>query len=374
MKSGKWSEAGCENPKKRLRRMKRYGNLWEQLTCFSNLLHAAQQAARGKRDRPNVARFLFDLESQLFQLEDELRQRSYRPGAYQTFHLTIPKPRMISAAPFRDRVVHHALCRVLEPLFEPAFIFDSYACRVGKGTHAAVNRFNAFARANSCVLKCDVQKYFPSIDHEILKELLARKVKDKDVLWLIGVIVAGSNPQEPQQEWYPGDDLFAPGERRRGLPIGNQTSQFFANVYLNPFDHWVKETLGARCYLRYVDDFCLFSNDKGWLGAAREACRAQLTQLRLRLHPRKAVVSRVQDGTRFLGYRIFPDHRLLPRDNVKRMRQRMKMLQQAHEQRQLSDGAVLARMAAWVGHARHADTFRLRRRLFRGITIRWRDP
>jgi retron-type reverse transcriptase len=164
--------------------MKRVGNLWETLVSFPNLLRAALKARRGKRHRPNVARFEQELERELCRLQAELRQQIYRPGPYHTFILQETKPRLISAAPFRDRVVHHALCQVLEPIFEPAFVFDSYACRKGKGTHAAVDRFTSFARRYPYVLKCDVQKYFPSVDHGILEELLAHKIKDVRVLWL----------------------------------------------------------------------------------------------------------------------------------------------------------------------------------------------
>ena len=225
--------------------MKRVNGLWDKVTSLWNLAWAADKAACGKRSRPNVARFLFNLENELCQLEDELRAWTYTPGGYVTFMVYEPKPRLISAAPFRDRVVHHALCRHLEQVFEPTFISDSYACRRWKGTHAALDRFTDFSRCNRYVLKCDVRKFFPSIDHQILKDLVARKIKDTGVLWLVDRIIDGSNPQEPVSAWFPGDDLFTPSERRRGLPIGNQTRQFSANVYLNPFDHFVKEVLRA---------------------------------------------------------------------------------------------------------------------------------
>ncbi len=224
--------------------MKRQGNLWEGIISFENLLLAAHAAARGKRFKPGVARFLFDLESQILRLREELASKSYRPGPYRTVTIYEGKTRQISAAPFRDRVVHHALTGVLDPIFDRSFIVDSYACRRGKGTHAAVNRCQQFARRHGYVLKADVRKYFPSIDHEILKTLITRKIKDLDVLWLVGLIIDHSNPQGPVLMWFPGDDLFTPTERRRGLPLGNQTSQFFANVYLDPLDHFVTDRLG----------------------------------------------------------------------------------------------------------------------------------
>jgi len=176
--------------------MKRVGYIWDRLIGFENLLRAAETACKGKRLRPDVARFHFGLERELWRLHDELRTRTYRPGPYRTFVLCEPKPRLISAAPYRDRVVHHALTRVLEPLFERTFLPDSYACRKGRGTHAAVARCQHFARRFRYVLKADVQKFFPSLDHRVLKGLLVRKVKDPDVLWLAGRIIDHSNPQE----------------------------------------------------------------------------------------------------------------------------------------------------------------------------------
>ncbi|MDA1053034.1 MAG: reverse transcriptase/maturase family protein [Planctomycetota bacterium] len=341
--------------------MKRHDNLWPRLVSFSNLLSAAENAVRRKRSQANVARFRFDLEKELCQLQDELRDHLYAPGPFHTFEIREPKRRLISAAPLRDRVVHHALCAVLEPVFEPTFIFDSYACRRGKGTHAAVNRFQQFTRRFRYVLKCDVQKYFPSIDHAILTELIARKVKDEDVLWLASVIIEHSNPQEAFVRWFPGDDLFTPSERRRGLPIGNQTSQFFANVYLNPLDHFVKETLRAPAYVRYMDDFVLLADDKKWLAEARRQCRRFLArQLRLVLHPRKSEISRVADGTRFLGFRIFPDHRLLVRRNVVGFRRRLRYLQTAYRDGSATLPEIRQRISSWLGHASHADTWRLR--------------
>jgi retron-type reverse transcriptase len=289
--------------------VKRVGNLWPTLTSFENLLRAAEKARKGKRFRPAVAAFHFDLEHQLWSLHDELSTKSYRPGGYRSFFLCEPKKRQISAAPYRDRVVHHALTNVLEPIFERSFIPDSYACRKGKGTHAAVDRCQQFARRFRYVLKADIQKFFPSLDHEILKGLVAGKVKDPDVLWLVGRIIDHSNPQEPVQDWFPGDDLFTPGQRRRGIPIGNQTSQFFANVYLDPLDHFAKDRLQVGGYVRYVDDFLVFADDKKQLADVQRRIAEFLTRLRLRLHPTKNVVFPVRQGIGSLGYRVFPMHR-----------------------------------------------------------------
>src|SRR5262249_9952400 len=202
------------------------------------------------------------------------REKTYRPGPYRTFVIREPKPRFISAAPYRDRIVHHALTQVLEPIFERFFLPDSYACRPGKGTHAAVRRCQQFARRFRYVRKADVQKFFPSLDHQVLSGLLARKIRAPDVLWLAGRIIDHSNPQEEVALWFPGDELFTPGGRRRGLPIGNQTSQFFANVFLDPLDHFVKDNLGAGGFVRYCDDFLVFADDKSFLVAALPRVKA----------------------------------------------------------------------------------------------------
>jgi retron-type reverse transcriptase len=349
--------------------MKRHGNLWQEVISFENLLRAAAKACKGKRFRPPVAAFHFQLEKELWQLHEELANKTYQPGAYRTFYLYQPKKRLISAAPYRDRVVHHALVNVLEPIFERVFIHDSYACRQGKGTHAAVDGCQHYARRFRYVLKADIQKFFPSLDHEILKRLVARKIKDANVLWLVGQIIDNSNPQESVSHWFPGDDLFTPQECRRGMPIGNQTSQFFANVYLDPLDHFIKDRLGIKGYVRYVDDFLVFSDDKQHLAEMREQITDFLTRLRLRLHPTKNVIFPVNQGIRFLGYRVFPTHRLLVQENIRRFRRRLRQMQRDYAGWRLSFAEIHRRIVSWIGHARQANTYRLRCQLLPTIVF-----
>ncbi|ETX07924.1 MAG: hypothetical protein ETSY2_08385 [Candidatus Entotheonella gemina] len=237
---------------------------FSQVTAWENLLDAYRKAALGKRGRESTARFEHQLADRLLALQDELRQFRYRPGAYHHFQIHDPKQRLISAAPFRDRVVHHALCNVIEPRFENRFIFDSYANRLGKGTHRAVARLQHFARRYRYVLRLDIVKHFPSIDHAILRHILAQVIPEDDMLWLVDKILesgAGVLSDEYTMVWFPGDDLFA-ALRPRGLPIGNLTSQFWSNCYLDPVDHFVKRELRCAAYLRYVDDFALFSGSK----------------------------------------------------------------------------------------------------------------
>jgi retron-type reverse transcriptase len=222
-----------------LKKMKRYGFLWEKLISFGNIWSAFLKAARGKGNKPYFLEFILDLENNLLDIQESLASRSYKPAGYETFFIYEPKKRMISSAPFRDRVVHHCLVNIIQPIFEPTFIHCSYANQVGKGTHRAIRYVQALMRINRYIFHGDIRKYFPTIDHELLKAEIARKIKDPCILWLVEQIIDGSNPQEPIVDYFPGDDLFTPIERRKGLPIGNLTSQFFANIYLNRFDHFM---------------------------------------------------------------------------------------------------------------------------------------
>ena len=344
--------------------MKTHNRLFEQICSFENLLNASRKAQCGKRFQDEVSRFNFHLESELYRLLDELQTQTYRPGRYHEFYIYEPKLRKISAAPYRDRVIHHALCNVIEPIFDRTFIFDSYACRKGKGTHKAVNRFTEFSRKNRYVLKCDIKKYFPSIDHEILKAAFRRKIRDVQTLWLMDLIVDSSNPQEHVLEYFEGDDLLTSLSRKRGIPIGNLTSQFFANIYLNGFDYFVKEGLGCRHYIRYVDDFVVLADTKARLHQVKAEMEGYLSKLRLKLHRYKCQISPVKAGTDFLGYQIFPSHRRLRKSAVTRARRRLKRLQRDYSSGKISQHDVNQSVQSWLGHVRHADTYGLRRAIF----------
>ena len=358
--------------------MKRYGYLWSQIIDFENLWQAARQAQRVKRFRSNVLAFNHDLEANLLQLQTELQKHTYQPGNYRTFEIIDPKPRLISAAPYRDRVVHHALCNVIVPLIERSFIDDSYANRVGYGTHKALRRAVQFARSRRYVLQCDIRKYFPSIDHTILKQQLRRRLKGRATLRLIDTIIDNSNPQSDELVYFPGDTLLTPLERRAGLPIGNLTSQFFANVYLNRFDHWVKESLKIRNYLRYVDDFLLFGDDWQQLADAKAAIATQMNALRLQLHPIKTQLFETPHGLNFVGFRILPLGDTFPKDicirvrndNLRRSRLRLQELQHDYAIGALSLADLVQRLRSWEAHLMHGDTHRLRRQVFNSTVFR----
>jgi retron-type reverse transcriptase len=348
--------------------VKTYNHIFDRIAAFDNLLMAARKAQQSKRFKPATALFNFNLEKELLRLQRELIEKRYAHGGYHDFTIYDPKMRLISAAPYRDRVVHHALCNVIEPLFDRSFIFDTYACRKGKGTHAAVDRYTVFARKNRYVLKCDIQKYFPSIDQDILLGIIRRKIKCKDTLWLIEQIVR-SRADSGVICYFPGDDLFTPYQRARGLAIGNLTSQFFANLYLDRFDHFVKETLRCRYYIRYVDDFVLFDDSKGRLNQLKAQMIDYLDTLRLRLHPRKCRVYRVDEGIGFLGYRIYPHYRLLKKQNVLHFRRKLKKLQHGYQNGCIGADAVKQSIQSWIAHTGHADTYRLRRRILAGAVF-----
>ncbi len=343
--------------------MKTFKNLYPRVYAFENLLLASRKAQLGKRSQQNVGRFNFFLEHNLVQLQKELQEKSYQPGPYETFTILEPKKRMISAAPYRDRVLHHALCNVIEPLIEPTFIYDSYANRKGKGTHKALDRYKIFARKNRYVLKCDIKDYFPSIDHEILKRLLRRKIGCNDTLQLISSIIDNSNPQKQVLYVFPGDDLFTQIERRKGLPIGNLTSQFFANLYLNPLDHFVKEQLRCKYYIRYVDDFVLFGDDKKRLYEMLVEIKNFLQTLRLKVHENKSKVFPVKVGIPFLGHTMFPEYSLLKSENVKRQKKRIKTRIGLVKQGKMSFQQFENGIKSWGAHARYSKTYHLRKRI-----------
>jgi hypothetical protein len=345
-------------------------DLYAQICGFENLYLAYRQARRGKRGQPSVADFEFNQEEELLRLRDELASGTWRPGPYRSFYIHEPKRRLISAAPFRDRVAHHALCNLLEPLWERRFICDSYANRVGKGTHRAMLRCQTFARRYRYVLQCDIEQFFPSVDHAILRQIIAHQVTDAPTLALVDRILdsgAGVLAEAYQMRWFPGDDLWA-YLRPRGLPIGNLTSQFWANVYLDGFDHFVKRQLRCPAYLRYVDDFLLFAEDKATLWGWRDAIIARLAHLRLTLHPPQ--VYPVGNGIPFLGFIIYPTHRRLKRRKGIAFQRRFKRLYQDWRSGEISRQRLDASARSWAAHAAWGDTWGLRRAVLGKYVLR----
>ncbi|MFH1244971.1 MAG: reverse transcriptase/maturase family protein, partial [Candidatus Omnitrophota bacterium] len=249
--------------------MKKISGVYAKIISKENLYRSAHMAARGKRYRDTVADFNFSLEEEINCLHQELRAKTYRHGRYRVFTIYDPKQRTIAAAPFRDRVVHHAAHDIIEPMIDKSFIHDSYACRKGRGTHTAVNRAQRFLRANEFCFHGDIKKYFPSINHRVLKDILRARINDVDLLWLLDAFIdsavslraGGSERSNPKNEIASGT-AYPRNDEQKGLPIGNLTSQFFANLYLNELDYFIKFDLRLKFYLRYMDDFLIFGNDK----------------------------------------------------------------------------------------------------------------
>ncbi len=287
--------------------MQRIGNLKEQFLSFENIYKAWKKAFKSTKTI-EAYEYSFHLEKNLFELQEKLDCGAYIPGEYRYFTITDPKERRISVAPFRDRIVHHALINILEPIYEKRFIYHSYATRKSKGTHKAIKQAQVYLRKNRWYLKMDIARYFDNIDHGVLYELLSRKIKDEFILSLCRKIMAKG------------------GDGKHGLPIGNLTSQFWANVYLDCFDHFVKDHTKIKPYLRYMDDFCLFSNDKNDLKAIRPVIEDfLLSKLGLRTKPQTTLINSSLHGLPFLGVRIFPSLIRVRSENIKRSLKRVQL-------------------------------------------------
>ena len=349
--------------------MKRYGYLYPEIVDFPNILSAARKAQKCKRFRDDVLLFNYDLEKNLGIIQNELINKTYIPGDYKTFVIYEPKRRLISAAPYKDRVVHHALCNVITPIFERSLIDSTYANRVGKGTHKALDHFVKLAKKYKYILSADIEKYFPSMDHVILKEKIRRKIKCPDTLWLIETILDNSNKQEPVIHYFPGDNLFSPHERRRGLPIGNLTSQLWANVYLSDFDHYITEKYGGKRYVRYVDDIAIFSNDREELIECLNDIEHYLQRIRLKPHPVKTQIFEVKNGANFLGFRILPDRIRVRQENLRRARRRLSQMQMDYRHGKISVEKIRQSIESWIAHLSYGDTWRLREKVFSSLVF-----
>lgn len=329
--------------------MKRVGGLFARIVSFENLLRAERRAARGKRGRPSVARFEFHLERELIALQQALQSGGYQPGEFFSFEVRDPKRRAICAAPFRDRVVHHAVCDVLEPVFERRLIHDSYACRRGKGTHAAIRRAQQFSRRYRFVLQCDVRRFFASVDHGVLRALLARLFREPQLLALLDRIIAHGPPG---------------AARGQGLPIGNLSSQHFANLYLGELDHQLKDRLRVPGVVRYMDDLLLFANDKPTLHRYLAEVGSFLGQhLRLELKARATRIAPVTEGIGFLGFVIYPGTIRVNQRTRRRFFAGMRFVEEAYRSGKIDQRELVDRSASLFSHVSHADSWHLRRRL-----------
>jgi len=338
--------------------------LYPRLTSFANLHAAARRAQRAKRYRPAVLAFNARLEAELFALQEELQTFSYRPRPFVRFEIFEPKRRLIAAAAYRDRVVHHALCAVIVPPLERGFLPTSYANRTGYGSHRAMRQFERCRQVFPWVFQADLRLYFPSIDHQHLLNQLRQLIVCPGTLWLLETILAHGAETTPTLEPFPGDTLLTPLERSHGLPIGNLTSQFLANLHLNDFDHRIASLRGVASYLRYVDDFALFAHDRPSLERAQGRIEAELEALRLRLHPIKSQMRRCRDGTSFVGFHLLSGRIRVRNHTLRRGRRRLRAVAAAVAAGNLAPDQARQRLISWNAHLAHGHTWRLRRQAF----------
>jgi RNA-directed DNA polymerase len=306
-------------------------HVFDNIISVENLLDAWREFVRGKKSKRDVQEFELGLIENILHLHKDLASKRYKHGSYQAFNISDPKPRNIHKASVRDRLLHHAIYRVLYPYFDKKFIHDSYSCRLNKGTHRAMNRFRSLSykvsknHTRTCwILKCDIRKFFASIDHQTLRYIIAKYISDEDVLWLLGQVIESFNP---------------------GLPLGNLTSQLLVNIYMNEFDQFVKHKLKIKYYIRYADDFTITSIYRSELENLLPKLEDFLKdKLKLEIHPSKVFIKTLASGVDFLGWVHFPDHRVIRTVTKRRM---LKKLNCKNKR-------------SYVGLIKHGNTHKLR--------------
>lgn len=335
--------------------MKNYTGIFEKIISLDNIFSAWDEFYKDKKQKEDVQHFEFELEQHIFQLHRDLKSKTYKHEPYTGFFIRDPKQRHIHKALVRDRVLHHAVFSVINPIFEETFIPTSFSYRTGYGTHRGVAVLERIARrlykngTNPCfILKCDIQKFFDSVDHRVLLSILKRRIKDEDAMWLLQEIVESYSSSQ--------STIF----EKKGLPIGNLTSQLFANVYMNEFDQFTKNSLKVRNYVRYTDDFVIVSKDRAYLEKLISPIARFLDQkLALTIHPKKILIHKLSQGIDFLGYLIFPHHRLL---RVKTKRRIFVKLQNRVDEfcnGRINRLALEQSLQSYLGVLSHANAYRL---------------
>jgi RNA-directed DNA polymerase len=331
--------------------MKRHGHLFEKLCDYDNLMKAFAKSFRGLRKKELNSEYYFFLEGNLLSLQSKLKSKTYLPSKYRYFNIYEPKERLISVAGFEDRIVHHALVNVLEPIYERIFIYDSYATRKEKGSHRAIARAQYFLNRNRWFLKIDIEKYFGSIDHQVLINILKRKIKDLHIIELIDIIVRNN-------------DVSRNISDGSGLPIGNLTSQFLANVYLDQFDHYVKEVLKLD-YVRYMDDMVFFANNKDRLKEILKLSDEFLgCRLKLKIKPGSIVINSGVHGLSFLGFRVFPAIIRVKNENIKRMKKNISKREWEFKGGFISEEKLSQSVNSIIEFIKTANSERLRQNIY----------
>ena len=336
--------------------MKIYQNLFDQITSLENLFSSWDIFKSDKRTKLDVVQFEWDLEENIFTLSHDLQKGIYRHGAYEGFFISDPKQRHIHKALVRDRVLHHAIFSVINPIFEETFISTSFSCRIGYGVHKGVEALQTMMRKVSknntrpCyVLKCDVRKFFDSVNHQVLLDILGKRIKDEKTMWLLMSII---------------ESYSSVPDGSKGIPIGNLTSQLFANIYMNEFDQFMKHVMNVTYYVRYTDDFVIVSEDRSYLERLLPQIEKFLkTRLAIGLHPDKIILQRFCQGIDFLGYINFPHHRLVRGKTKHRIFSKMRKRSKEYTAGKISKNTLDQSLQSYLGVLSHADTFYLREKL-----------
>ena len=361
--------------------MKRIGSIYETICSFENLYAAYLEARKCKRYRHEVLRFSANLEEELLAIQRELQSKTYEIGDYHKFIISEPKKRLIMALRFKDRVVQWAIYRQLNPIFDSQFIYDSYACRIGKGTHAALDRLQYWLRKADRTgrewycLKMDITKYFYRVDHATLLRILERKIKDRDLLWLLEKIVNCDR----EAFGLPLDADIAQGaevERLTecGMPIGNLTSQMFANLYLNEADQYVKHELKERFYMRYMDDMLILGDDKKHLQEIKDKVERFLNaELKLKLNG-KTSIRPIRCGIEFVGFRVWSTHRKLRKTSAKKLKRGLKWIQRQYAEGNVTLDQIRPNLMSYLGVMKHFDSYRLRKKISETFVLQRASP
>lgn len=339
--------------------MKTHKNLYTEICNLGNIMISWRKARKGKTKMPYVILFERDIIKHLIKLQEELKNKTYVPGPLEDFIIWDPKTRKISKAPFIDRIVHHLICKVVGPIFEKSFIYDSYSNRKGKGNLKAIERFDYFKRKVSkngslvskkikdknfvkgYCLKADIRHYFEEVDHKILLRIIKEKIADKELIWLITMVIKNCRDE-------------------KGMPLGNLTSQFLANVYLNKFDWYVKDDLQIKYYIRYVDDFVILHESKEQLELWKEKINEFLAkELKLQLHPDKSRIVPLASGIDFVGFRNCYNYKLLRKRNIKQMENKIKRYLNDETSRE----KLIASFEGWNAYAMWGNSYKLRKRI-----------
>ena len=339
--------------------MKIYKDIYNDIISLENLFSAWDKFKIGKRRRADVQQFEWRLEDNIFKLHYDLKNKAYRHGAYSSFIIHDPKRRNIHKATVRDRVLHHAIFSTLNPLFEPTFITNSFSCRIDKGTHKGINILNdqlrqisGNGRKDCFALKCDIKKFFDTINQNILLGIMRKIIKDDNAVWLLREAIFNYSSKY--------SDIF----NQKGVPIGNLTSQLFANIYMNEFDQFVKHELRIKNYLRYTDDFVIVSSDRKYLEGLIDPIRLFLSsKLFLELHPKKVTIDKFNQGIDFLGYVALPHYRQLRTKTKKRMFRKLKKQANKYRVGAISEDSLRQSLNSYLGVMSHADAYELGNRM-----------